>query len=98
MTVINCGNTCTLDQSIQMTETVKIPLLTKLWATLRRLAKAMENRRSVEKLYYASDHELADIGLRREDLYIIRRASIFEDPSYDLQARALKHGRILKMD
>lgn len=96
MTVTNCENTCTLDQSIQTNQSSKTSLLTSVWTMLKRFSTVMGNRRSVDKLNYASDHELADMGLRREDLYIINHAKMFTDPSIELQRRASKNHRGLK--
>lgn len=91
MTVVNCENTCTLDQPAQTSQDTKTPLFTRLWATLKRVSTAMCNRSSLEKLNSMSDHDLADMGLRREDLYIVNHARMFTDPSAELQRRASKN-------
>lgn len=96
MTVIDCESTCIPGQSIQTKHSSKTPLFTKVWIMLKSLSTLMKNRRSVEKLNYATDHELADMGLRREDLYVINHGRMFTDPSIELQRRAVENNRGLK--
>lgn len=96
MTVINCENTCTLDPSIQTNQSSKTSLFSAVWTMLKRLSTAMCNRRSVEILNNATDHELADMGLRREDLYVINHGRMFADPSVELQRRANENNRGFK--
>lgn len=96
MTVMCCENTSVLNQSNQTNLSSKTTRLARVWAMLKRLATVMRNRHSVEKLNYATDHELADMGLRREDLYVINHAPMFEDPSVELQRRASENTRCLK--
>lgn len=93
MTVINCENTCIPDQSIQTSQSLKSTLFTRVWIMLKSLSTLMKNRRSVEKLNHATDHELADMGLRREDLYVINHGRMFTDPSIELQRRAFENNR-----
>lgn len=96
MTVINCGDACTLEPSAQANQNSKNSFFSNTWKTFQRFLQLMKNRRSVEKLNYMSDSELADMGLNRDDLYVINHSRLFTDPSIELQRRAFENTRGLK--
>lgn len=55
---------------------------------LRSFFRAISNRSEVSRLSELSDHQLADIGLRRGDLIVALRAPIDVDPTVRLDSIA----------
>lgn len=49
-----------------------------------RIREALGNRWTAKALFEFSDHELADIGLRRADLYCAFAAPVATDPTSEL--------------
>jgi uncharacterized protein YjiS (DUF1127 family) len=62
-------------------------------AGLRRLARALANRRQLGPLRDLSDRGLADIGLMRLDLDFVRRAPFSVDPTMRLASVAQERTR-----
>ena len=61
--------------------------------SLRRLARALANRRHLGPLRDLSDRGLADIGLMRLDLDFVRRAPFSVDPTLRLASVAQERAR-----
>jgi uncharacterized protein YjiS (DUF1127 family) len=88
MTTLNNEHCCNLDQSIQSDKSIFAIWLNGAISTFSTLIKSMKNRRAVTPLLYASDRELADMGLTPADVNFIRNKGMFSDPSAELQRRA----------
>ena len=61
-----------------------------VWQRLISLFARYQNRRSVMSLGDFNDHQLADIGLTRDDLRHALRGGPFDDHSMDLMRAALR--------
>lgn len=62
-------------------ETRTIVAVKRVANGLRSIFRAVLARREVSRLGYLSDHELADIGLKRTDLAVALRAPFGIDPT-----------------
>ncbi|MEX3007092.1 DUF1127 domain-containing protein [Hoeflea sp. TYP-13] len=60
------------------------------WTKIVSLFGRYHNRRSVYKLNEFNDHQLADIGLTRDDLRYALRGGPFDDHSMDLMRAAMR--------
>ena len=60
------------------------------WQRLISLYKRRQNRQSIVSLSDFNDHQLADIGLTRDDLRHALRGGPFDDHSMDLMRAALR--------
>ncbi|MCP4315701.1 MAG: DUF1127 domain-containing protein [Hyphomicrobiales bacterium] len=60
------------------------------WTRIVSLFVRYQNRRSVYSLSEFNDHQLADIGLTRDDLRYALRGGPFDDHSMDLMRSALR--------
>lgn len=63
-------------------------LLPRAFRALGALSRALSNRRAMRRLGELSDHDLADIGLRRSDLAAARGLPLTSDPTCFLARRA----------
>lgn len=61
-----------------------------IWQRVISLYKRRQNRQSLMGLGDFSDHQLADIGLTRDDLRHALRGGPFDDHSMDLMRAALR--------
>ncbi len=52
--------------------------------SVRKIAKALKNRREAESLLEMSDAHLSDIGLTRDDIRQALHSSLLNDPSLEL--------------
>ena len=64
--------------------------LRTVWKRIVSLFTRYHNRRSVYSLNEFNDHQLADIGLTRDDLRHALRGGPFDDHSMDLMRAALR--------
>ncbi|MEM6460454.1 MAG: DUF1127 domain-containing protein [Pseudomonadota bacterium] len=64
--------------------------LQALWKRIVSLFVRYQNRRAVQSLTGFNDHQLADIGLTRDDLRYALRGGPFDDNSMDLMRAALR--------
>ena len=73
-------------------------LVRAAWQRLISLRDRYQNRRSIVGLGDFNDHQLADIGLTRDDLRYALRGSAFDDHSMDLMRAALRRRSRLYQD
>ncbi len=67
--------------------------LVRVVAVMRALYRAWRSRRDIARLAELSDHQLADIGLTRDDIRVARRAPLATDPTTGLAALIKERGR-----
>lgn len=60
------------------------------WSAIVSLHRRYSNRRDIHSLHEFSDHQLADIGLTRDDLRYAMRGGPFDDHSLDLNRVVLR--------
>ncbi|TKT74126.1 DUF1127 domain-containing protein [Aquamicrobium sp. LC103] len=61
-----------------------VAVVTRVATGLRAFLRRMKNRRQINRLCDLTDHELADIGLRRTDLLVAMRSPMSTDPTAHL--------------
>jgi uncharacterized protein YjiS (DUF1127 family) len=81
MTATQCTET-------QASRPLALNLVSSMTAKLASLFRAVRNRREMYHLGQMSDVELADIGLRRGDLFEVAEAPLIIDPTGRLSAIA----------
>ncbi len=59
---------------------------------LERLNTLWRNRRETRALLYMNDHQLADIGLSRDDVRHALRQPLTRDPSHELARARRRYG------
>jgi uncharacterized protein YjiS (DUF1127 family) len=65
---------------------LRTDVMSRMVKGLHAILRAMVNRRHLGNLNELSDHQLADIGLTRGDLYAARHTRILADPTSTLSA------------
>lgn len=73
-------------------------LVRAAWQRLISLRNRHQNRRSIVVMGDFNDHQLADIGLTRDDLRYALRGGPFDDHSMDLMRAALRRRSRLYRD
>lgn len=97
MTNLNNEHCYSLDQSIQSDKSLNASWLNGAISFISKLATSIQNRNAATPLLNATDHELKDMGLSRKDLYFIRNAGVFIDPTQELARRSHYSNRLMKL-
>ena len=95
-----------LDQRLDLDLAVSTPpapsFTRRVSNSLSRIVRTWLNRRAVNELRDLTDHQLLDMGLRREDVRQAMTSSFFSDPGVHLiiasRERARRHLRTGRLD